>query len=87
MSNIPSQIYDIIINNIFFCLVFCLALAQYAKKNGLHQKRRMLAIMGVSVAVMFLFVVSIVYWLVMRKKKDSLIYHACMNAGSDTKFK
>ena len=43
--------------------------AQYAKKNGLTQKKRMLAILGVSVAVMFLLIVSIVYCFVMKKKK------------------
>ena len=43
--------------------------AQYAKKNGLTQKKRMLAILGVSVAVMFLLVVSIVFCFVMKKKK------------------
>ncbi|KAM4102017.1 hypothetical protein ACB094_05G191000 [Castanea mollissima] len=46
-------------------------LAQYAKKNGHARKTRMLAILGVPVAVMVLFVVSIVYWLVMKKKRDS----------------
>ena len=44
-------------------------LAQFAKKNGLTQKKRMLTILGVSVAVMFLLVVSVVYWFVMKKKK------------------
>ncbi|KAK4573514.1 hypothetical protein RGQ29_031463 [Quercus rubra] len=45
-------------------------LAQYAKKNGLTQKKRMLAILGVSVAVMFLLIVSVVYCFVMKKKKE-----------------
>ncbi|KAM4102870.1 hypothetical protein ACJW30_06G035300 [Castanea mollissima] len=48
---------------------FSSELAQSAKKNGLTQKKRMLAILGVSVAVMFLLVVSVVYWFVMNKKK------------------
>ncbi|KAL4618959.1 hypothetical protein ACB092_06G048600 [Castanea dentata] len=43
-------------------------LAQSTKKNGLTQKKRMLAILGVSVAVMFLLVVSVVYWFVTNKK-------------------
>ncbi|KAK7850775.1 hypothetical protein CFP56_043632 [Quercus suber] len=43
--------------------------AQSAKKNGLTQKKRMLTILGVSVAIMFLLVVSVVYWFVMNKKK------------------
>nr|XP_023920000.1 G-type lectin S-receptor-like serine/threonine-protein kinase At1g11410 isoform X1 [Quercus suber] len=47
--------------------VDAVVLAQYAKKNGLTRKTRMLAILGVSVVVMVL-AVSIVYWLVMRKK-------------------
>ncbi|KAL4628640.1 hypothetical protein ACB092_05G254700 [Castanea dentata] len=46
-----------------------IVLAQYAKKNGLARKTRMLAILGVPVALMVLFVVSIVYWLVMKKKR------------------
>ncbi|KAM4102018.1 hypothetical protein ACB094_05G191100 [Castanea mollissima] len=62
--------------------VDAVVLAQYAKKNGLTRKTRMLAILGVSVAVMVL-VVSIVYWLVMRKKMgkrqstDSYEFGAC----------
>ena len=43
--------------------------AQYAKKNGLTHKKRMLAILGVSVAVMLLLIVSVVYCFVMKKKK------------------
>ncbi|XP_050252300.1 G-type lectin S-receptor-like serine/threonine-protein kinase At1g11410 isoform X3 [Quercus robur] len=50
--------------------VDAVVLAQYAKKNGLTQKKRMLAILGVSVAVMFLLIVSIVYCFVMKKKKE-----------------
>ena len=49
-------------NNFFYS-------AKYAKKNGLTQKKRMLAVLGVSVAVMFLLVVSIMYCFVMKKKK------------------
>nr|POE84810.1 g-type lectin s-receptor-like serine/threonine-protein kinase [Quercus suber] len=45
-------------------------LAQYAQKNGLTRKKRMLTILGVFVAVMFLLMVLVVYWLVRRKKKD-----------------
>ena len=47
--------------------------AQYAKKNGLTHKKRMLAILGVSVAVMFLLMVSVVYCFVMKKKKGKEI--------------
>ena len=43
--------------------------AQYGKKNGLTQKKRMMAILGVSVAVMFLLMVSVVNCFVMKKKK------------------
>ena len=43
--------------------------AQYAKKNGHTQKKRMLAILGVSVAVMSLLMASVVYCFVMKKKK------------------
>ena len=43
--------------------------AQYAKQNGHTQKKRMLAILGVSVAVMFLLMASVVYCFVMKKKK------------------
>ncbi|XP_050252307.1 G-type lectin S-receptor-like serine/threonine-protein kinase RKS1 isoform X2 [Quercus robur] len=50
--------------------VNAVVLAQYAKKNGLTQKKRMLAILGVSVAVMFLLIVSVVYCFVMKKKKE-----------------
>ncbi|KAF3951006.1 hypothetical protein CMV_023299 [Castanea mollissima] len=46
-------------------------LAQYAKENGLTQKKRMLAILGVSVAVMFLLIVSVVYCFVMKKNKET----------------
>nr|POF00742.1 g-type lectin s-receptor-like serine/threonine-protein kinase [Quercus suber] len=60
--------------------VDAVVLAQYAKKNGLTRKTRMLAILGVSVVVMVL-AVSIVYWLVMRKKmgkwKITDSYGAC----------
>ncbi|KAL4628649.1 hypothetical protein ACB092_05G255400, partial [Castanea dentata] len=47
-----------------------IVLAQYAKKNGLARKTRMLEILGVPVAVMVLFAVSVVYWLVMKKKRE-----------------
>nr|POE97011.1 g-type lectin s-receptor-like serine/threonine-protein kinase rks1 [Quercus suber] len=50
--------------------VDAIVLAQYDKKNGLTQKSRMLAILGVSVAVMFLLIVSVVYCLIMKKKKE-----------------
>ena len=50
----------------FFILFYS---AQYAKKNGLTQKKRMLAILGVSIAVMFLLIVLVVYCFVMKKKK------------------
>uniref|UniRef100_A0A7N2MLV5 Receptor-like serine/threonine-protein kinase n=1 Tax=Quercus lobata TaxID=97700 RepID=A0A7N2MLV5_QUELO len=50
--------------------VDAVVLAQYAKKNGLTQKKRMLAILGVSVAIMFLLIVSVVYCFVMKKKKE-----------------
>ncbi|XP_050252380.1 G-type lectin S-receptor-like serine/threonine-protein kinase At1g11410 isoform X1 [Quercus robur] len=50
--------------------VDAVVLAQYAKKNGLTQKKKTLAILGVSVAVMFLLMVSIVYCFVMKKKKE-----------------
>ncbi|XP_023908060.2 LOW QUALITY PROTEIN: G-type lectin S-receptor-like serine/threonine-protein kinase RKS1 [Quercus suber] len=50
--------------------VDAVVLAQYAKKNGFTQKKRMLAILGVSVAVMFLLIVSVVYCFVMKKKKE-----------------
>ncbi|KAF3972442.1 hypothetical protein CMV_004041 [Castanea mollissima] len=45
----------------------------YAKKNDLNRKKRMLAILGVSVAVLFLLVVSVVYLLIMRKKIITLL--------------
>ncbi|KAM4070346.1 hypothetical protein ACJW30_12G159100 [Castanea mollissima] len=51
--------------------VDAVVLAQYAKKNGLTQKKRMLAILGVSIAVMFLLVVPVVYCFVMKKKKEN----------------
>ncbi|XP_050252311.1 G-type lectin S-receptor-like serine/threonine-protein kinase RKS1 [Quercus robur] len=51
--------------------VDAVVLAQYDKKNGLTQKKRMLAILGVSVAAMFLLIVSIVYCFVMKKKKEN----------------
>ncbi|KAF3963088.1 hypothetical protein CMV_012489 [Castanea mollissima] len=51
--------------------VDAVVLAQYAKKNGLTQKKRMLAILGVSVAVMFLLIVSVVYCFVMKKNKET----------------
>ncbi|XP_075648438.1 G-type lectin S-receptor-like serine/threonine-protein kinase At1g11410 isoform X3 [Castanea sativa] len=51
--------------------VDAVVLARYAKKNGLTQKKRMLAILGVSIAVMFLLLVSIVYCFVMKKKKET----------------
>ncbi|KAM4113075.1 hypothetical protein ACJW30_05G191000 [Castanea mollissima] len=49
--------------------VDAVVLAQYAKKNGLAPKTKMLVILGLPVAVMVLFVASIVYWLVMKKKR------------------
>ncbi|KAF3959820.1 hypothetical protein CMV_015405 [Castanea mollissima] len=49
--------------------VDAVVLAQYAKKNGLTQKKRVLAILGVLVAIMFLLVVPVVYCFVMKKKK------------------
>nr|POE93116.1 g-type lectin s-receptor-like serine/threonine-protein kinase rks1 [Quercus suber] len=49
--------------------VDAVVLAQYAKKNGLTWKKRTWAIIGVSVAVMLLLVVSIVYWLIIRTKR------------------
>ncbi|KAM3731388.1 hypothetical protein ACB098_12G160000 [Castanea mollissima] len=55
----------------FYIRVDAIVLAQYAKKNGLTQKKRMLAILGVSVAIMFLLVVPVVYCFVTKKKKDS----------------
>ncbi|XP_075648559.1 G-type lectin S-receptor-like serine/threonine-protein kinase RKS1 [Castanea sativa] len=61
----PDQVQDLYIR------VDAVVLAQYAKKNGLTQKKRMLTILGVSVAVMFLLVVPVVYCFVMKKKKDS----------------
>ncbi|KAL0012557.1 hypothetical protein SO802_007665 [Lithocarpus litseifolius] len=45
-------------------------LAQYAKKNGLLRNKGIRAIIGVSVAVVFLIAVFIVYCLIMRKKKE-----------------
>ena len=62
-----SEIYDVIW--IIFFFFFFFYSAQYAKKNGLTQKKRMLAILGVSVAVMLLLIVSVVYCFVMKKKK------------------
>jgi hypothetical protein len=58
---LPSQIYDVI-------SIFLLS-AQYAKKNGVMQSKRMVAILVVCIGLMLLLVVSIAYWLVMRKKK------------------
>jgi hypothetical protein len=58
---LPSRIYDVII-------IFLLS-AQYAKKNGVMQSKRMVAILVVCIGLMLLLVVSIAYWLVMRKKK------------------
>ncbi|KAM4077694.1 hypothetical protein ACJW30_12G158700 [Castanea mollissima] len=54
----------------FYIRVDAIVLAQYAKKNGLTQKKRMLAILGVSVAIMFLLVVPVVYCFVTKKKKE-----------------
>ncbi|KAF3948000.1 hypothetical protein CMV_025950 [Castanea mollissima] len=51
--------------------VDAVVLAQYAKKNGLTQKKRMLTILGVLVAIMFLLAVPVVYCLVMKKKKEN----------------
>ncbi|KAL4628663.1 hypothetical protein ACB092_05G256500, partial [Castanea dentata] len=45
-------------------------LAQYAKKNGLLRNKGIKAIIGVSIAVLLLIAVFIVYWLIMRKKKE-----------------
>ena len=56
-----SQIYDVII-------IFLLS-AQYAKKNDLMQSKSMVAILVVSIGLMLFLVVSIAYWLVMRRKK------------------
>uniref|UniRef100_A0A7N2LTX1 Receptor-like serine/threonine-protein kinase n=1 Tax=Quercus lobata TaxID=97700 RepID=A0A7N2LTX1_QUELO len=50
--------------------VDAVVLAQYAQKKGLTRKKRMLTILGVFVAVMFLLMILVVYWLVRRKKKD-----------------
>ena len=58
-------------NNIY---IYISTLAQYAKKNGLARKTRMLAILGVPVVVMVVFVVSIVYWLVMKKKRGKQVF-------------
>ena len=71
MFDILLKFIDIIINNIYiYIYIFFLTLAQYAEKNGLHQKKAMLAIPGIFAVVMFLLVeISIVYWLVMSKKK------------------
>ena len=52
-----------------YIYIFFFYSAQYAKKNGHTQKKRMLAILGVSVAVMFLLMASVVYCFVMKKKK------------------
>ncbi|KAM3749506.1 hypothetical protein ACB098_05G190700 [Castanea mollissima] len=54
----------------------------YAKKNDLNRKKRMLAILGVSVAVLFLLVVSVVYLLIMRKKirKRNSLYSYSANS-------
>ncbi|KAE8008638.1 hypothetical protein FH972_005130 [Carpinus fangiana] len=49
--------------------VDAVVLAQYAKKNGLMQSKSMVVILVVSIGLMLLLVVSIVYWLVMRRKK------------------
>ena len=61
-----NQLLKFMMSFDFFFLFYS---AQYAKKNGLTQKKRMLAILGVSVAVMFLLVVPVVYCFAMRKKK------------------
>ncbi|KAF3963086.1 hypothetical protein CMV_012487 [Castanea mollissima] len=61
----PNQGQDLYIR------VDAVVLAQYAKKNGLTQKKRMLAILGVFAAVMFLLVVSVVFCFVMKKKKET----------------
>ncbi|KAK4588065.1 hypothetical protein RGQ29_019164 [Quercus rubra] len=45
-------------------------LAQYAKKNGLLRNKGIRAAIGVSVAAVLLIAVFIVYWLIMRKKKE-----------------
>jgi membrane-anchored glycerophosphoryl diester phosphodiesterase (GDPDase) len=60
---LPSQIYDV---NFKFS-------AQYAKKNGVHRSRSMVAILVVSIGLLLLLVVSIAYWLVTRKKKGKEI--------------
>ncbi|KAL4596924.1 hypothetical protein ACB092_12G199200 [Castanea dentata] len=61
----PNQGQDLYIR------VDAVVLAQYAKENGLTQKKRMLAILGVFAAVMFLLVVSVVFCFVMKKKKET----------------
>ena len=71
MFDILLKFIDIIINNIYIFLT----LAQNAKKNGLHRKKAMWAILGVFATIMFLLVgISIVYWLVMRKKKGKQVF-------------
>ena len=67
MNNIYIHIY-------IYIFFFFSTLAQYAKKNGLARKTRMLAILGVPVAVMVFFGVSIVYWLVMKKKRGKQVF-------------
>nr|XP_023917105.1 G-type lectin S-receptor-like serine/threonine-protein kinase RKS1 [Quercus suber] len=62
--------------------VDAVVLAQYAKKNGLTQKKRMLAILGVSVGVMFLLIVSAVYCFVMKKKKE--LRHSTNSDSADS---
>ena len=76
MFDILLKFIDIIINNIYiYIYFFFLTLAQYAEKNGLHQKKAMLAIPGIFAVVMFLLVeISIVCWLVMSKKKGKQVF-------------
>ena len=52
-----------------YIYIFFFHSAEYAKKNGLTHKKRMLAILGVSVAVMFLLLVTVVLCFVIKKKK------------------
>ncbi|KAK4597885.1 hypothetical protein RGQ29_015416 [Quercus rubra] len=56
----------------------------YSDKNGLTQKKRMLAVLGVSVAVMFLLVVSIMYCFVMKKKKGKEMRHNTYSYSADS---
>ncbi|KAM4070384.1 hypothetical protein ACB094_12G161400 [Castanea mollissima] len=66
--------------------VDAVVLAQYAKKNGRTQKKRMLAILGVSVAVMFLLTILVVYCFVMKKKKEKRHSTYSYSANSTLKY-